>query len=48
MEYQKTLKEEPVEYEIILDEEEMTVLKKADQAYEAWREENHSKEGEAE
>ena len=57
MECQKTLKEEIVEYETILDEGEITELKKADQfeppdladqAYEAWRDENRTKEGEAE
>jgi len=57
MECQKTLKEEPVEYETILDGEEMSEVKKsnqfeppdlADQAYEAWRDENRSKEGQAE
>ena len=53
MECQKTLKEEPVEYETILDGEEMRKVKKsdqfeppdlADQAYEAWREEKRSTE----
>lgn len=57
MECQKTLKEASVEYETILDGEEMTVLMEAEQieapdlaghAYEALREENRSKEGEAE
>ena len=53
MECQKTLKEEPVEYETILDGEEMTELREieqfeppdlADQAYEAWRDEKGSTE----
>ena len=53
MECQKTLKEEIVEYETILDEEDMTELKEskqfeppdlADQAYEAWRDEKRRTE----
>ena len=53
MECQKTLKEEPVEYETILDGEGMREEKKsdqfeppdlADQAYEAWRDEKRSME----
>ena len=56
MECQKTLKEELVEYEAILDEEEMAGLKESDQfeppdladyAYEAWRDEKRWKEGRA-
>jgi hypothetical protein len=53
----KTLKAETVEYETILDEKEVAELNEneqfeppdlADQAYEVWREENRSKEGQAE
>jgi hypothetical protein len=53
MECQKTSKEEIVEYETILDEKEMAELKDsdqfgppdlADQAYEAWRDEERSTE----
>ena len=54
MEYQKTLKQENVEYETILDDEEMAELNEneqfeppdlADQAYKEWRDENRAKEG---
>jgi hypothetical protein len=53
MECQKTLKEETVEYETILDEKEKAELKDseqfgppdlADQAYETWRDEKRSTE----
>ena len=55
MELQTTLEDEPIEYETILDEEDMTEMNEnngfepsdlADQAYEAWRDEKRSKEAE--